>query len=772
MVFTLFIAIATSGTAWSAILGIAPEIPNTTFLNPTGTAYDPVTRLLTVNATPLLTQMTVGADRVPVEAPRSLTISIQVNTAGELVSGVAGDDMILTGTVGGYSGILLTGEIIEFGIQDSSATIDYLDFRFRVTGGSMAPSFENRDIGVTQAIEDSNFNGSFSAPFKGAAKGNLGPIPLKQVCHGVIGDFVWNDKNRNGIQEDGESGIDNVTVKLKDSYGTLIGTRASGPNGAYSFTGLCNGDYLVEVDTSTLPSNFVPSPTHQGSDPARDSNQNSSMVSLTTDSPSDMTVDFGYNSPCSGQVGDLVWHDRNRNGIQDPGEPGIGNLKVSLRDQQSYSLITSTTTDGFGIYQFNGLCAGNYRVEVTPPIGFVATPATQGDNTAADSNPNPADVSLLNDNTVEKTIDFGFNTPCNSGIGDFVWNDLDGDGIQDTGEPGFNGVRVFLKNGFSNEIAAATTTVNGYYQFGGLCAGNYRIEVDSTTLPAGSVPSPTGNGTLPEVDSNPSPAAVILDTDSKIDPTIDFGYHKSCQRCSGTIGDLVWFDLNKNRIQDWGEHGISGVKVTLRNNITGVTKTTITDCSGRYRFDGLCAGSYTVTVSTPCGFSPSPANQGYDRAKDSNGSPVTVILSDDSTSDLTIDFGFNKSCAPNATGVIGDLVWKDLNKNGIQDCLEPGIFGVKVTLRNNTTGNVQTTTTDCHGKYRFSGLSAGTYTVTVSTPFGLSPSQDNWGTDRSKDSNGSPATVTLSGDSSSDLTVDFGFQKSCWLHFWHCGCRY
>ncbi len=652
IVFTFFLSIALPGTSRSAILGVTPGIPNTTYLNPSGTSYDPVTGLLTITATPLQTLMTIGASRLAVEAPRSLSISIQVNTTGELVGGVPGDDIVFTGTVGGYSGVLLTGEIIEFGIQDSSPSIDYLDFRFRVTGGNMAPLFQNLEIGVTQAIEDSTFSGSFAVPFKGSAKGNLGPIPPKQVCNGVIGDFVWNDTNRNGIQESGEPGIDNVRIMLKDNQGNPLDSTLTGPNGAYVFSGICTGDYQVEVDISTLPAHFVPSPTHQENDTTRDSNQNPSLISLSSDSTTDRTVDFGFNSPCSGQIGDLVWHDRNRNGIQESGEPGLGNIKVSLRDQQSNSLMTSTTTDGSGIYQFNGLCAGNYRVEVTAPTGFVASQPTQGTDTALDSNPNPAEVTLLNDNTIEKTLDFGFITPCDGGIGDFVWHDLDGDGIQDAGEPGLNGIRVFLKNSFSNEIAAATTTVNGFYRFGGLCAGSYRIDVDHATMPDGMVPSPIGIGTNPAVDSNPRPAAVILDTDNRVDTSIDFGYHKSCQSCSGTIGDRVWFDLNRNGIQDCWEKGMPGVKITLKNNDTGATKTTYTNCFGKYRFDGLCAGSYTVTAVTPWGYSPSPANQGGDRSKDSNGCPATVNLSSSSGIDLTVDFGFTKSCILHFPGCI------------------------------------------------------------------------------------------------------------------------
>jgi SdrD B-like domain len=217
---------------------------------------------------------------------------------------------------------------------------------------------------------------------------------------------------------------------------------------------------------------------------------------------------------------------------------------------------------------------------------------------------------------------------------------------------------------------------------------------------------------------------------------------------TGEIGDFVWDDLNGNGIQDSGEPGIAGVTVTLSGAASG---TTTTDANGYYNFTGLGAGSYTVTVATPAGYTASPSNQGGDATKDSNGSPASVTLATDSSIDMTIDFGFTKG-----TGVIGDFVWNDLNGNGIQDSGEPGIAGVTVTLSGAASGS---TTTDANGYYSFTGLSAGSYTVTVATPAGYNATLSNQGGDPTKDSNGSPASVTLAANNSVDLTIDFGYVK-------------
>jgi uncharacterized repeat protein (TIGR01451 family)/LPXTG-motif cell wall-anchored protein len=65
---------------------------------------------------------------------------------------------------------------------------------------------------------------------------------------------------------------------------------------------------------------------------------------------------------------------------------------------------------------------------------------------------------------------------------------------------------------------------------------------------------------------------------------------------SGTIGDTVWFDKNKNGKQDSGEPGIAGAQVQLTNLDTGAVSTQTTNSSGLYLFSGLEAGNYTSAL--------------------------------------------------------------------------------------------------------------------------------------------------------------------------------
>ena len=130
----------------------------------------------------------------------------------------------------------------------------------------------------------------------------------------------------------------------------------------------------------------------------------------------------------------------------------------------------------------------------------------------------------------------------------------------------------------------------------------------------------------------------------------------------------------------------------------------------------------------------------------------------------------NQTC----TGTIGDFVWSDTNDNGIQDAGEPGINGVTVQLfkGSETTPRATTVTTAAppaygslpagsNGYYQFTGLCSGAYAVVVNPNqpalVGYTPSPSMQGADRSKDSNGSPAQVTLPTNHSVDETIDFGY---------------
>lgn len=121
------------------------------------------------------------------------------------------------------------------------------------------------------------------------------------------------------------------------------------------------------------------------------------------------------------------------------------------------------------------------------------------------------------------------NHPCEAMSGDFVFIDLDRDNLQDANEPGIPGVDLILKDANGFVIATTTTDANGHYLFTGLCAGAYTVEVDASTVPAGLRPVQCDVGGDDAIDSDCSPATVVLTDNDSADLTVDFGYDQDCE---------------------------------------------------------------------------------------------------------------------------------------------------------------------------------------------------------------------------------------------------
>ncbi|MCK1166175.1 carboxypeptidase regulatory-like domain-containing protein, partial [Streptococcus uberis] len=574
---------------------------------------------------------------------------------------------------------------------------------------------------VSNSISVSNSDSSSLSTSISQSQSTIGSEVPKVYA---IGDFVWEDTNKDGIQDAGEPGIPGVTVTLKNPDGSTKTTTTTDSNGYYEFTDLNDGDtYTVTFET---PKGYKPTVANIGDD-SKDSD--GASVTVTINGANDITLDSGFVRDLH-TIGDTVWEDSNKDGVQDSGEPGIPDVIVTLTNPDGTTVTTST--DANGHYEFTDLPDGDYTVTFETPKGYNPTTPNTGDDTK-DSDGQVVKVTVAGSDN--PTIDSGFVKKAYT-IGDYVWEDTNKNGIQDAGEPGIPGVTVTLTYPIGSTVTT-TTDANGYYEFKNLNDGETYIVTFET--PKGYAPTIANTGDDAKDSDGSSVSVTIKGAD---DITLDSGFVKV-----HTIGDTVWEDSNKDGVQDSGEPGIPGVTVTLTNP-DGSTETTTTDEKGHYEFTDLPDGDYTVTFETPDGYTPTTPNTGDD-TKDSDGQVVKVTV--EGNDNPTIDSGFVKE-----TYTIGDYVWEDTSKDGIQDAGEPGIPGVNVTITY-PDGSTKTTSTDSNGYYEFTELNDGdTYTVTFETPDGYKPTVSN-NDDDSKDSDGATVTVTING--ADDLTLDSGFVK-------------
>lgn len=497
------------------------------------------------------------------------------------------------------------------------------------------------------------------------------------------------------------------------------------------------------------------------------------------------------NTPTGGTaaLGDRVWNDTNRNGVQDIGEPGVGGVTVELLATCTGSTVLATrTTNVNGTYLFNNLTAGQYRVRFTLPSGFSAfSPKDAIADDDYDSDVNTVGVTdciTLNNGEQNYRVDAGLlsgaptPTPTNTtvaplgSLGDRVWRDNNGNGVQDSGEPGVAGISVQLRNCTGAILSTTTTDSNGIYTFPNLNAGCYIVRFVNIS---GFTISPANQGGNDTLDSDVTqqdsvtPGIINGQTDpitlgqGENNPTIDAGL-VPLQPVLGSIGDRVWRDDNQNGIQNAGEPGIPGVTVQLKDCNGNVLQSDITDNNGIYGFSNLAAGCYRVTV-LPNGFQISPQDQGGDDTRDSDINPANATTNNinlaSGENNPTIDAGLFTATL---VGSIGDRVWRDDDGDAVQDSGEPGINGVTVVLRNPGANNtceandtvIATQVTTGDGNYLFTGLAAGRYCV--------DPDQNTVPAGYALTTNNDPTTADLAaGQNRTD--VDFGYrpQLACGL---------
>ncbi|EKF8402224.1 SdrD B-like domain-containing protein [Staphylococcus pseudintermedius] len=222
-----------------------------------------------------------------------------------------------------------------------------------------------------------------------------------------IGDFVWRDEDHNGVQNDGEHGLEGVLVTLKTADGVVLNTTTSDANGHYQFTNVQKGKYIVEF---TTPEGYEATSKHTTANTEKDSDGLIANIDVTQD---DMSIDAGFfplenwNPQPKDEtytIGDFVWRDEDHNGVQNDGEHGLEGVLVTLKTADGVVLNT-TTSDANGHYQFTNVQKGKYIVEFTTPEGYEATSKHTTANTEKDSDGLIANIDVTQD---DMSIDAGF----------------------------------------------------------------------------------------------------------------------------------------------------------------------------------------------------------------------------------------------------------------------------------------------------------------------------------------------------------------------------
>ncbi|MEM6696835.1 MAG: SdrD B-like domain-containing protein, partial [Bacteroidota bacterium] len=394
-------------------------------------------------------------------------------------------------------------------VNDTDNVLDGLDNTYDVDGNST--DMDANGLGDTGSQVGGLSAAMISSGNPDATNQDFGYTPAgHEEDKGYIGNYVWFDvdgddpNGQDDAEADGDSGIEGVVMELLDDAGEVIATTETDENGFYLFGGLkvdADGEqYQVRVASENFDEGGVLAGFANSYDPddmTSSPNNEGALITLFTDMGNgengNLDQDFGYTNGggTDGMIGNQIWEDTDADGVYEPGdgEMGIEGVTIDLYADLNGNgvvdpgepIIASTVTDANGQYQFIGLPVDDengedvpYIVDVTDEAGVLNGYWHSEGTPNADNNSqtDPYAVTLSDSAPSDETADFGYYVRP-AALGNYVWIDTNGDGIQNDGETGLNGVEVTLDIEYPDgtTVTVVTTTKDdvdgnpGFYEF-------------------------------------------------------------------------------------------------------------------------------------------------------------------------------------------------------------------------------------------------------------------------------------------------------------------
>jgi len=475
--------------------------------------------------------------------------------------------------------------------------------------------------------------------------GECVPVTFLNTKYGQICVFKYEDLNGDGEWQENEPAASGVFVTLFHD-GEEIANGTTDCDGIICFTGLELGEYTVVETVPTGWYNTIPVSVDV-------------TLDLSGECQSATFLNARYGSICV-----YKYEDEDGDGILEEGEDDlIDGVTIELYDVTGALVGTGVTgDDGDGKVCFTHLRIGTYYAEETVPAGWYAT--------------SPIMKMVTVGSSGDENCTYFLNTMYGS-ICVFKYEDLNGNGRYETGEPAVENVTVSLWRD-DEFVSSGVTDEDGRICFTGLRLGDYVVV---ETVPQGWYNTTAASVEVTIEHSGASESVTFLNTRF------------------GQICVFKYEDLNGNGVNDH-EPAVEGVFIELILD-GGVIASGFTDCTGKICFTGLKLGDYTVNETVQKGwYATSPTSV-----------DASLAVSGDRKSVEFLNARYGGICV---------YKYEDLDGNGILDEEDELYDGVTIVLKNATGDIVATGITgdDGDGKVCFTDLVIGVYTIEEIVPQG------------------------------------------------------
>lgn len=655
--------------------------------------------------------------------------------------------------------------------------------KFPYTGPS-APTQSINTATITPGLDSNNEPMSEDAD----NTNNSGSAPVVVYVSSIAGS-VYTDNNRNNIFDAGEA-INNVTLNLSgdDIFGyTINRNTTTDSNGNYIFTGLPPGTYKI---IETQPGNYFDKNESAGSaggsvnNALYSSNQSENQITNIVLSSATAATNYVFQEYKSASIAGSVYYDLNNNGAKDNGELGVNpaaftgspHISITGKDYSGADVNLTTNVDANGNYIFNNLPPSDLN-------GYIIHQLVQPNNSAdgLDRNgvgnlntssagrtaPEALNSSILNPNAALTSHDFG-ELP-SAVISGSVYFDADKNAIKGPSEnSGLAGsiIRLTGVNDIGiNVDCAITTDATGNYSFPIATSsdincrlirpGNYSLTqtpppgLTHTGAYIGSIGGNSGgfsgaNTAAPG--ANNFVISNIIATSGTSITNYNFG------ETGQGINGFVFIDENNDGNFTANENGLNNVVVTISGTTaTGqdlcgfINCTSTTNSAGQFTWlniPGSDANGYTLTEQSQSQLPLSLYADGQDKSG-GIGNSTRGQAANDIINHIVIgagEFLTNYQFAEISSNLSG-YIYIDANNNGVKDVSEKPLSGIVVNLSGTSNGQdicslraamtpakVCTFTSDANGYYEFTGIPAGTYTLSEAQPSNYADGLETAGT--------------------------------------------